>query len=68
MQDFLTQIPLGATGMMTSRMGLSASYRPGIRSVHRAIDVGMSCHDRKFIGKLSLPLRMSNSSSKILPP
>ncbi|MGA3243905.1 MAG: aldo/keto reductase [Bacteroidota bacterium] len=42
MQDFQPQIPLGATGIMISRLGFSASYRPGIRSVHRAIDEGIN--------------------------
>jgi len=40
--DFSALRALGATGIVTSAMGLSASYRPGIRSVHRAIDEGIN--------------------------
>ncbi|MDP2887252.1 MAG: aldo/keto reductase [Ignavibacteria bacterium] len=42
MNDLLTPTTLGATGIKSSRLGLSASYRPGVRTVHRAIDEGIN--------------------------
>ncbi len=42
MTNFLDRVPLGATGIMTSRLGLSTSYWPGKKSVHRAIDEGIN--------------------------
>jgi aryl-alcohol dehydrogenase-like predicted oxidoreductase len=42
MTDFLEQGTLGATGMKVSRLGLSASYRPGIKAIHAAIDEGIN--------------------------
>lgn len=42
MNDSFTQTTLGATGISTYRLGLSATYRPGIRAIHRAIDEGVS--------------------------
>jgi aryl-alcohol dehydrogenase-like predicted oxidoreductase len=42
MIDLLNQTSLGATGMKVSRLGLSASYWPGTRTVHAAIDEGIN--------------------------
>jgi len=42
MIDLLEKRTLGATGMEVSRMGLSASYWPGVRTVHAAIDEGVN--------------------------
>ena len=42
MIDLLKQTPLGATGVNVSRLGLSASYRPGIKAIHLAIDEGIN--------------------------
>jgi aryl-alcohol dehydrogenase-like predicted oxidoreductase len=42
MNDLLTPIPLGATGLTTSRLGLSTSYWPGKKTVYRAIDEGIN--------------------------
>jgi aryl-alcohol dehydrogenase-like predicted oxidoreductase len=42
MADLLEQTFLGATGMKVSRLGLSASYRPGVKAVHAAIDEGVN--------------------------
>ena len=33
---------LGRTGMPVFRLGLSASYRPGVETVHRALDEGIN--------------------------
>lgn len=42
MNDFTVPTILGSTGLRTSRLGFSASYRPGIRSVHRALEEGIN--------------------------
>jgi aryl-alcohol dehydrogenase-like predicted oxidoreductase len=42
MTDLLEQTTLGSTGMKVSRLGLSASYRPGIKAIHTAIDEGVN--------------------------
>ncbi|HTY38299.1 MAG TPA: aldo/keto reductase [Bacteroidota bacterium] len=42
MEDFTRMVSLGATGIKVSRLGLSASYRPGVRAIHRAIDSGVN--------------------------
>jgi aryl-alcohol dehydrogenase-like predicted oxidoreductase len=42
MNDLLTPIPLGLTGLTTSRLGLSTSYWPGKKTVYRAIDEGIN--------------------------
>lgn len=42
MNNLTVPTSLGATGLTTSRLGLSASYRPGVRSIHRAIDEGIN--------------------------
>ncbi|MCX6133895.1 MAG: aldo/keto reductase [Ignavibacteriales bacterium] len=42
MEGFSQTVALGATGLRTSRLGLSASYRPGVRAVHRALDEGIN--------------------------
>ena len=39
--DFL-HTALGSTGVEVHRLGLSATYRPGTRTVHRAIDAGLN--------------------------
>lgn len=39
--DFL-RTTLGRTGLEVHRLGLSASYRPGKKTVHRAIDLGLN--------------------------
>ena len=39
--DF-THTTLGHTGMRVHRLGLSASYRPGKKTIHRAIDEGVN--------------------------
>jgi aryl-alcohol dehydrogenase-like predicted oxidoreductase len=41
MIDF-THSTLGATGLQVHRLGLSASYRPGKKTIHRALDVGIN--------------------------
>ncbi|MCX6641527.1 MAG: aldo/keto reductase [bacterium] len=41
MTDF-THTTLGATGMEVQRLGLSASYRPGKKTIHRALDEGIN--------------------------
>jgi aryl-alcohol dehydrogenase-like predicted oxidoreductase len=41
MEDFL-QSTLGRTGLRVHRLGLAASYRPGERTVERALDEGMN--------------------------
>ena len=35
-------IAFGSTGMQISRLGLSTSYRPGVRTVELAIDEGVN--------------------------
>jgi len=40
--QFLNRVALGKTGMEVSRLGLSASYRPGTRAVGLAIDLGVN--------------------------
>jgi aryl-alcohol dehydrogenase-like predicted oxidoreductase len=40
--DSLTHTALGSTGMTVSRLGFSASYRPGVQSVHAAVDLGIN--------------------------
>ena len=42
MVDLLKQTSLGATGMKVWRLGLSASYWPGTKTVHAAIDEGIN--------------------------
>jgi aryl-alcohol dehydrogenase-like predicted oxidoreductase len=42
MADILGQTSLGATGIRVSRLGLSASYWPGTKTVHAAIDEGVN--------------------------
>ena len=42
MEDLLHQTSLGATRIRVSRLGFSASYRPGIKTVHAAIDEGVN--------------------------
>jgi len=39
--DF-TQAILGRTGLSVHRLGLSATYRPGKQTIHRAIDAGIN--------------------------
>jgi aryl-alcohol dehydrogenase-like predicted oxidoreductase len=36
------EVALGATGLKTTRVGLSASYRPGVHAVRYAIDKGVN--------------------------
>ena len=40
--DF-THTVLGRTGLRVHRLGLSASYRPGARALHRAVERGVNC-------------------------
>ncbi|NJD19535.1 MAG: hypothetical protein FIA95_09685, partial [Gemmatimonadetes bacterium] len=40
-QDFLKGT-LGGTGLPVHRLGLSASYRPGERTIERALDEGIN--------------------------
>jgi len=40
-RDFL-RAPLGKFGTPVSRIGLSATYRPGRRTIHRALDEGLN--------------------------
>ena len=42
MDGFSQSVQFGSTGMESSRLGLSASYRPGVRTVHRALDSGIN--------------------------
>jgi len=42
MTDGILQGTLGRTGLAVSRLGLAASYRPGERTVERALDEGVS--------------------------
>ncbi len=42
MDDAFLQGTLGRTGLRVHRLGLSASYRPGERTVERALDEGMN--------------------------
>ena len=42
MSEPLRQTSLGSTGMKVSVLGLSASYRPGIKTIHAAVDEGVS--------------------------
>jgi len=40
--ESLKQNSLGSTGIVVSRLGFSASYRPGVRAVHVAIEEGIN--------------------------
>ncbi len=40
-QSFL-ETALGKTGLKVGRIGLSATYRPGVKTVHRALDEGVN--------------------------
>jgi predicted aldo/keto reductase-like oxidoreductase len=40
-QDFW-ETTLGKTGLRVRRVGLSATYRPGVKTVHRALDEGIN--------------------------
>jgi len=42
MEQTFTRATLGSTGIRVHRLGLSASYRPGVRCVHRALDAGVN--------------------------
>lgn len=42
MQQSFTHAVLGKTGLAVHRLGLSASYWPGRRTVHRAVDAGLN--------------------------
>jgi aryl-alcohol dehydrogenase-like predicted oxidoreductase len=42
MNDFSQTVELGSTDLRVSRLGLSTSYRPGVRAVHHAIDAGIN--------------------------
>jgi aryl-alcohol dehydrogenase-like predicted oxidoreductase len=42
MSENFTHTVLGSTGMRVHRLGLSATYRPGKRTIHRAIDEGVN--------------------------
>jgi len=41
MTDSFTHASLGATGRRVCRLGLSGSYRPGKRTIYRALDAGL---------------------------
>ncbi len=41
MHDF-THATLGRSGPKVFRLGLSATYRPGVKTIHRALDVGVN--------------------------
>lgn len=42
MDDGLLEGTLGRTGLRVCRLGLAATYRPGERTVERALDEGMN--------------------------
>jgi aryl-alcohol dehydrogenase-like predicted oxidoreductase len=42
MQEEFLRAPLAKLGTLTCRIGLSASYRPGAETVHRALDEGLN--------------------------
>lgn len=42
METSFTHTVLGRTGWPVHRLGLSASYRPGIGTIHRALDAGVN--------------------------
>lgn len=42
MQDTFSTASLGRTGIVTRRLGLSTTYRPGKRAVHTALDHGIN--------------------------
>lgn len=42
MNSDFTHTILGRTGMHVHRLGLSASYRPGIKTIHQAVDGGIN--------------------------
>jgi aryl-alcohol dehydrogenase-like predicted oxidoreductase len=42
MHDDFTHTTLGRTGMRVHRLGLSATYRPSRRALHRALDEGLN--------------------------
>jgi aryl-alcohol dehydrogenase-like predicted oxidoreductase len=42
MVDLLKQASLGSTGIKVSRLGLSATYRPGIKAIYAAVDEGVN--------------------------
>jgi aryl-alcohol dehydrogenase-like predicted oxidoreductase len=42
MADGLEHTVLGSTGMKVSRLGLSASYRPGVKTIYTAVDEGVN--------------------------
>jgi len=57
MDDFL-QGTLGRTGLRVHRLGLAASYRPGERTVERALDEGMNyCFHFGFDRQMTRVLR-----------
>ena len=41
-EDFL-HTTLGKTGLKVHRLGMSASYRPGRRTIYKALDEGLNC-------------------------
>jgi aryl-alcohol dehydrogenase-like predicted oxidoreductase len=58
MDDAFLQGTLGRTGLRVHRLGLSASYRPGERTVERALDEGMNyCFCYGFDGQMNRVLR-----------
>jgi aryl-alcohol dehydrogenase-like predicted oxidoreductase len=64
MQDSFLQGTLGSTGIRVFRLGLSASYRPGKKTVHLALDHGVDlffCYgfDNQMIGVLREVLKKS---------
>ncbi|MCP5060011.1 MAG: aldo/keto reductase [bacterium] len=42
MEQSFTRATLGNTGIQVHRLGLSASYRPSVRCVHKALDAGIN--------------------------
>lgn len=58
MDDGFLQGTLGHTGLQVHRLGLAASYRPGERTVERALDEGMNyCFCYGFDGQMIRVLR-----------
>ncbi len=65
MDDSFMQTTLGAAGFPVCRLGFSASYRPGIRTIHRAIDEGLNYFfGYGFDGQLKKALREAFKSKR----
>ena len=61
MPDSFTHTTLGSTGLAVHRLGLSASYWPGKKTIHKAIDEGVN-----FFFAFGFDLQMTNVMRDVL--